>query len=203
MLIFFDTETTGLWVKGKPIGSPEQPKIVQIAALLTDDDGVEVMSMNVTVYQEQPVPEKASSIHGKTTEFVQKYGINEGTALTMFEEMLASAHTVVAHNGEYDEQVVRNAITLIDGKNASNPFENKKAYCTMKATTPLCKIPSSRGYKWPKLTEAYRHLFGQDFDGAHDALADVRACKDVYFAVQKIAAANRAEREAREAAKAG
>lgn len=196
MKLFFDTETTGLWIKGLPIGSPDQPKIVQIAAILTDDEGVEVMSCNLTVYQEH-VPEKASAIHGKTTEFVQAYGINEGTALTVFEEMLAVADTVVAHNGEYDQQVVLNSIRLIDGVNAGNPFEGKDAFCTMKASTGLCKIPSPRGgYKWPKLTEAYVHLFGEEFDGAHDALADVRACKDVYFALKKIMAENRAARDA-------
>lgn len=194
MKIFFDTETTGLWLKNKPMGHADQPRIVQIAALLTDDVGVEVMSLNVTVYQEF-VPEKAASIHGKTTEFVHAYGINEGTALTVFEEMLASADEVIAHNGEYDQQVVMNAITLIDGANSKNPFEDKKAFCTMRATTPLCKLPGSRGYKWPKLVEAYEYLFGETFDGAHDALADVRACKDVYFAVQKIIATNRAARE--------
>ena len=195
MLIFFDTETTGLWQKNKPMGHPDQPRIVQIAALLTDEAGVEIMSLNVTVYQES-VPEKAASIHGKTTEFVHAYGINEGTAVQVFEEMLASAHTVVAHNGEYDQRVVLNSIRLLDGPNAKDPFENKKAFCTMKATTPLCRIPSNRGFKWPKLTEAYKYLFGEEFDGAHDALADVRACKDVYFAVQKIIAERRAEREA-------
>ena len=39
------------------------------------------------------------------------------------------------------------------------------------------------GYKRPSLTETYRHFFGRDFDGAHDAMADVRACRDVYFAL--------------------
>lgn len=195
MKLFFDTETTGLWQK-KPLGHPDQPRIVQIAAILTDDDGEEVMSCNLVVYQDH-VPEKASAIHGKTTEFVKAYGLNEGTALTVFEEMLHLADEVVAHNGEYDQQVVMNALRLLDGANAKNPFESKKAYCTMRATTPLCKLPSPRGgYKWPKLTEAYLHLFGEEFDGAHDALADVRACKDVYFALQKIMAENRAAREA-------
>lgn len=46
----------------------------------------------------------------------------------------------------------------------------------------ICKLPGQYGdWKWPKLTEAYQHAFGKTFDGAHDALADVRACKDVYF----------------------
>ena len=200
MLLFFDTETTGLWIKGLPIGSVEQPKIVQIAAILTDDVGTEIMSTNLTVYQEH-VPDKAAAVHGKTTEFVGKYGINEGTALTVFEAMLDLADTVVAHNGEYDEQVVRNAIRLLDGPNAKNPFEGKKAYCTMRATTPLCKLPGGRGgYKWPKLTEAHQFLFGCDFDGAHDALADVRACMAIYFKLQEITAANRAARAAAEQA---
>jgi len=38
-------------------------------------------------------------------------------------------------------------------------------------------------YKNPSLQEAYRHLFGRNFVGAHDAMADVRACRDVYFAL--------------------
>lgn len=194
MKIFFDTETTGLWLNNKPMGHPDQPRIVQIAAILTDDEGLEIQSINLSVYQES-VPDKAASIHGKTTEFVHAYGINEGTAVQAFEELLAIADEVIAHNGEYDQKVVLNAIRLLDGVNAKDPFEEKKAFCTMRATTPICRIPSSRGYKWPKLTEAYEHLFGESFDGAHDALADVRACKDVYFAVQKIMATNRAARE--------
>jgi hypothetical protein len=47
----------------------------------------------------------------------------------------------------------------------------------------ICKLPSKYPgeYKWPRLIEAYRHAFGKDFTGAHDALADVRACKEIYF----------------------
>jgi len=35
------------------------------------------------------------------------------------------------------------------------------------------------------LSEAYRHAFGKDFDGAHDAMSDIRATKDVYFWITK------------------
>lgn len=41
-------------------------------------------------------------------------------------------------------------------------------------------------HKTPNLGEAYRHFFGRDFDGAHNALADVSACRDIYFAMQDM-----------------
>ena len=44
------------------------------------------------------------------------------------------------------------------------------------------------GFKWPKLTEAFRHFIGKDMEGAHDALADVRGCAAVFFAFEKMEA---------------
>ncbi|UTU07864.1 DNA polymerase III alpha subunit [Caulobacter phage C1] len=184
MILFFDTETTGLWNKGLPMGSEEQPKIVQIAAILTDENGEEKMQMNFIVRQDH-VPQRASDVHGITTEVSQALGLNEGIVMSAFEELLTLADTVVAHNGEYDQQVIQNAYTLLDGK-LSNHFADKKAFCTMKASTAICKIKGPRGYKWPKLIEAHEILLGEKFDGAHDALADVRACKRVYFKLQDI-----------------
>lgn len=46
----------------------------------------------------------------------------------------------------------------------------------MKDTVDFCKIPGRGvGYKYPKLNELYKILFGDHFDGAHDAMVDVEA----------------------------
>lgn len=51
----------------------------------------------------------------------------------------------------------------------------------MKAMTPICKLPGTYDdFKWPRLSEAYRFAFNEDFSGAHDAMADVRACLRIY-----------------------
>jgi len=43
------------------------------------------------------------------------------------------------------------------------------------------RIPGKfKDFKWPKLIESYQFLFNESFDGAHDALADVRACARVH-----------------------
>ena len=58
----------------------------------------------------------------------------------------------------------------------------------MKCSADFCAIPSNSpygGYKWPKLEELYRKLFGYTFDGAHDALADVEATRKCYFELKK------------------
>lgn len=49
MKLFFDAETTGKAAMREPYNSPRQPHIVQLAALLTDDDGIERGAMNVIV----------------------------------------------------------------------------------------------------------------------------------------------------------
>lgn len=198
MILFFDTETTGKWIKGLPNGSVEQPKTVQLAAILTYEDGTEAMSMNAVVYQEH-VPDEAAAIHGLTTGLVGEIGMNEGVALAFFEEMLAVCERVVGHNVEYDINVITNAVRLLDKKPNADPFAGKDVFCTMRSTTAICRIPNNGrgGFKWPKLSEAYAHFNdGQEFDGAHDALADVRACKDVYFKVLELAERKLAERQA-------
>jgi inhibitor of KinA sporulation pathway (predicted exonuclease) len=44
--------------------------------------------------------------------------------------------------------------------------------------TNILKIPSpyyQEKFKFPKLSELHQWLFGEDFEGAHDALNDVKA----------------------------
>lgn len=188
MLLFFDTETTGKWNGKLPMGDTRQPRPVQIAAILADETGREVQSMNFLVYQDS-VPDETAAFHGITTEILHAQGLNEGTVMTVFEELLAQADVVIAHNGEFDQKIITNAVRIIDAKPDADPFVGKKAFCTMRASTNICKIKSPRGgFKWPTLQEAHVHFFNRTFDGAHDALADVRACKDVYFAIQALIA---------------
>jgi DNA polymerase III epsilon subunit-like protein len=41
-------------------------------------------------------------------------------------------------------------------------------------------------YKNPRLEEAHIHFMGYGIEGAHDAMVDVRACKDVYFKLHSL-----------------
>src|ERR1051326_4611342 len=49
MVLFFDTETTGKYEFGLPPDDHRQPHIVQLAALLSDDSGKEIASMNAII----------------------------------------------------------------------------------------------------------------------------------------------------------
>lgn len=47
--------------------------------------------------------------------------------------------------------------------------------------TNYCAIPGNYGYKWPRLEDLYRKLFGRNFAGAHDAMSDIQATKECFF----------------------
>ena len=55
----------------------------------------------------------------------------------------------------------------------------------MQGSTDFCAIVGNYGYKWPKLQELHKELFGYPFEGDHDALVDVRACVRCYFELRK------------------
>lgn len=190
MKLFFDLETTGKAEMRMPPTHPRQPHIVQLAALLCDDDGTERASMNVIILQGKPIPPEASAIHGITTEIAERCGMRLKAAVGLFEDMLSRSDTLIAHNLDFDHLVMMAELNRLTPRGefeaCMDIMEYIETFCTMHATTEICCIPGNYGYfKWPKLIEAYRHLFGEDFDGAHDAMADVRACKRIYFEITK------------------
>jgi DNA polymerase III subunit epsilon len=176
-LLFFDTETTG---KADFRSAPEaehQPRVVQLVALLTDAAGTEIASVSVIVKPYRfLIPDEAAAIHGITTERAIDLGVPLAHALGVFSSLGRIATHLVAHNIAFDAFLLRGECLRM-----VTDYPVRPEYCTMKTMTEVCRIPGPHGFKWPRLQEAYQHCFGREFAGAHNALADVRACRDIYL----------------------
>lgn len=197
LALFYDTETTGLWEKRLPCGHEGQPKLVQLAAILKDvETHREVMRIALVVYRPEPIPDAAAKVHGTTTEISQAIGVNEAAALDVFCDMVLAADLMVAHNIEFDTNIINNAARLLSGNPKLDVFEGKKKFCTMLAGVPICKFPSKfghKGYGWPKLEEAVRHLLGREPSDAHQAIGDAIDCHDLFFHLQGLLAERQPE----------
>jgi len=182
MLLFFDTETTGKADFKAPLIHPSQPHLVQLDAILTDDAFNVRGAANLIVKPEgYTIPKEASDIHGITQEIADKFGVDRETVLSVFSQLAKQATVFVAHNFSFDHLIMSTLSYRVT--NARGRFSHLAdgAFCTMQAMTPICKLPGNYGnFKWPKLQEAYKHAFGKEFEGAHDAMADVRACLELY-----------------------
>lgn len=176
-ILVFDTETTGKANFKLPPEHESQPRLVQLAVLLVDELGKEQASMNVIIRPaEFVIPKEASDIHGITTETAHSIGVPLLHALEPFGSLVKRADVLVAHNIDFDHLIMRGECARM-----CVPFETRETFCTMKAMTDICKLPGNYGkFKWPKLQEAHQHAFGVEFEGAHDAMADVRACARLY-----------------------
>lgn len=179
--LFFDTETTGTIPKHNR--TPQtMPHVVQLAAVLIADEG-EVASMNVIIKPDGwEIPPGAAAVHGITTEKAEAFGIPVKAALALFSNLCRVSDQTVAHNWAFDEPVITCELKRIG---QTSRLLEVPSFCTMEAATKICKIPGPYGFKWPKLQEAHRHFFGEEFDGAHDALADVRACARIFTAIHQ------------------
>lgn len=200
MVLFFDTETTGIR-RGGFI-----PRVIQIGALLTDDEGLTRAELNLILFPKGfVVPVDAANVHGITTEIAEQFGINREIGLHTFFELADLADTLVAHNIEYDLDLLNIEIRAYNGGDHvtkdlwQKSLDDTQKFCTMLNARDTLQLPLSfaqasffkdkginQKYKNPKLIEAYQHFFHKDFEGAHDAMADVRACKDVYFKLHEL-----------------
>ena len=182
LLFFFDTETTGLprdW--SAPLRQLDNwPRMVQLAWLLCDAAGNEIASASRIVRpQGYVIPADASRVHGITTERALAEGVPLADVLDEALPQLEKAAMAVAHNISFDEKIL-GAECLRLGR--PHPLLQKKTRCTMKESTNFCALPGRYGdFKYPNLTELHRKLFNKAFADAHDALADVRACKAAFY----------------------
>lgn len=185
MLLFFDTETTGIPRNPRaPVSDlANWPRLVQLAWVLTATDGTEVRSAeHIIKPQGFVIPADAVRIHGISTEMAQQTGVELGVALTEIAADLAAAAVLIAHNLQFDEKIL-GAEFLRLGR--CNPLAAKSRLCTMQSSADLCQLPGRYGFKWPSLDELHRKLFTRGVEDAHHALADVRACAKCYFELRR------------------
>ena len=178
MKLFIDCETTGLPKSRVAHYSQVElwPRIVSLAWCLVDSTR-EVLSNGYHIVKPDgfTIPLGAARVHGITTEIALAKGILLKEVLGDFLSDLSEygPEVLIAHNADFDVPVVLSELTRLGVNHRVNDLP---VICTMKASTNYCKLPGHKGYKWPKLIELYRTLFGTTFEGAHDANADLFAC---------------------------
>ena len=188
LTFFYDTETTGLPKWKVPSEDPSQPHILQLGAILANTDTKEVVAeLDVLVKPDGwVVPEEITELTGITHERALAEGIPEKEAVAEFLAMRASFERV-AHNKTFDQRMIRIALKRFGfGDEAMDKWAQKEDHhCTMLKAKPIMKIgPKGRfGHKNPKLSEAYEHFIGKTLENAHTAMADARACMEIYFAM--------------------
>ena len=183
--LFFDTETTGLprsW--GAPVTKTENwPRMVQIAWVMCDGGGLELERVGAIIVPEgYVIPRDVSAIHRITTERAVAEGERLAEVLERFARRVSEATHLVAHNVSFDEKIV-GAEYLRNGM--PNVLKGKETLCTMHGSTDYCQIPGSYGYKWPKLSELHKILFGEHFKEAHNAEADINATVRCFWELRR------------------
>ena len=186
MVLFFDTETTGIPRNYKAPASDSEnwPRMVQIAWLLIDAENREIESAEHIVKPDGfTIPADAARIHGITTEMAEKQGVDLKLVLAAAAASMSKASTLFAHNIAFDEKIL-GAEFLRSG--FANLVEAKPRRCTMQESTDYCRLPGRYGFKWPTLQELHLKLFNEPLEGAHRALVDVRACARCYFELKRL-----------------
>ncbi|MGN0032338.1 MAG: DNA polymerase III subunit alpha [Candidatus Limimorpha sp.] len=185
MFLIFDTETTGLpKYKDAPLTDfGNWPRLVQLAWQVHDELGRLVESHNHIVRPDNfIIPIDAKVVHGISTEYALKVGEPLADVLKIFLESAEKAKYLVGHNIKFDLNVVGCEFLRLTGENPLRKWIHIDT-CSDK-TAELCHIPGgshSGRYKLPKLSELHRFLFGEDFDSAHNASADVEATARVFL----------------------
>lgn len=175
--LYFDTETTGFPSPANP------PEIVQIAAILESlDTGRIVGEINLIVRTHKPIPQAVIDIHHIDDAMTKQYGVAPEIADNMLALLAAKADIIVAHNYDFDYAVVSGVWPI-----SRAVMADKSHFCTMKRGADIPGMPLNHAgqNKYPKLSEAYDFYFSEIFEGAHDAMNDVRATRKVYHEMRK------------------
>ena len=172
--IAWDTETTGL-PKSRATATEvnthifDSCRIVSMAFVKYSSKGREIGSYNYVVYPDT-FQVTATEIHGITHDHALTHGTN---FVDIYTELVATMkdHILVAHNSKFDKNALfsecyRRGLSV-------KPFETTTFACTLDLVKKIYLKPK-------KLEVVYTELMGKTLDNAHDALADARACGEVY-----------------------
>ncbi|MGM0636222.1 MAG: DNA polymerase III subunit alpha [Bacteroidota bacterium] len=189
MYIIFDTETTGLpkrW-NAPHTDTDNWPRAIQIAWQLHDEWGNLIEAKDYLIQPDGfDIPYDSERIHGISTALAQAQGVPLDDVLAEFNTALAKSEFVVGQNVGFDISVMGAEFyrQQVDTAMMEMPVLDT---CTEK-TANLCQIPGGRGgkFKLPTLTELHEYLFGEPFQEAHNATADVEATTRCFLELIRI-----------------
>jgi DNA polymerase III epsilon subunit-like protein len=193
MYAIIDTEGSGLFrykdEKGVPVPADAegQPRLAELVMIFCND------KLEVTAeYQAYIKPDGwemspgATAVNKLTTELLMQKGIPIAEALSVYTSaILDESRIIVAHNAQHDCKQIRAELRRAG---LDDLFEKTRNICTMRALTDVCRIPPNGGrggFRFPKLSEACVH-FGFNELGDHTALADARACLQLFRKMHEL-----------------
>lgn len=187
MYLIFDTETSNLPQDNIELSHPCQCRMLQLACILLDKEFKEVACFNflLKVPEGTQIHPKAFDAHGITVDKCRQYGVEHEHVFNIFNSFVKNSEVMVGFNIQFDKKVIDIEHRLLTDN--SYEYNGHKFCCCMESTTPIVQMPFANGrkvfgqrFKWPKLEEAYAYLFHKTFEGAHDALRDVRATSEIF-----------------------
>ena len=203
-ILIVDTETTGL-SKAKMITEKTLhlwPHIVQFSYVIYNKETntlLKTVDHIVKVPDSIVISEENSNIHGITDIISKTSGIDIQDVLTEFMEDYNNVDIVVAHNMEFDfniikvefmRQIYNDKHTVSEKEkltqNLNSLKVSKKLSCTMQDSVEICNIKAlskdGKEYiKFPSLSELHKHLFSVVPKKLHNSLNDVLICLRCFY----------------------
>jgi DNA polymerase III epsilon subunit-like protein len=175
MNIYFDTETTGLPKKSiygyKHLESYESCRLVSIAWIVTRQDKVVSQSYYIIKPEGFGISQESQAIHGISEEKAIEEGVSFDHAMQEFREVLKDMSCLIAHNIQFDSNVLKSEFYRRGMKDMIELMEQTREVCTMKQGQRMMKL-----FVYPKLGKLYEFLYNEEMKNAHDALYDTYHC---------------------------
>ncbi len=160
--IIIDIETDGL-IKNKKF-----PTILQIAWVVLNDNSEVIRKRSFLI--NHSVNRDKIVYSNLDISLLKTIGKDVVEVLNLFMSDIECCDIIVAHNLDFDLSIIKHHLKI----NNLRQFPKKiKQFCTMEKGKNICKLTNNRGYKYPKLTELYMHLFEFEITQLHNAEYDV------------------------------
>jgi DNA polymerase III epsilon subunit-like protein len=165
-VLFFDTETTGL-PKKRGVSALDDstvwPDIVSISWCIFDDRELVRKETHIIKPVGFKIPDESIKFHGITTEFAENHGKPLHEVLEMFAQDAKSSNRIVAHNLEFDKNVVFHSFKWRLSKDVD--WWPSGEFCSLQKSMNEMKLFSkyakpSDPYKMPGLDELWKDTFG-------------------------------------------
>ena len=216
LILVFDVETTGLIPKRGLENIELCPYILQLSFIVYDTNKSEIkrkFNSYVNINDGIDVTPKITELTGITKETCKMLGKPIEYVLTEFYNEYQSCDVIVAHNIEFDKEmisieVIRNYSKMVENgclypsllfNRIYDNVNHKEIYCTMKNGKKFCdlwtggstnelstKTNIRRYQKNPKLSELYYKIFNTIPTGLHDAQVDTDVCLKCYIHLRTI-----------------